>query len=293
MKTLLSWLSKPYYFNPNLNFKFRFSFYFGLFVFLFLYIFRPFYLSLFDVIILEYTIGIGLIAFLGTFFMLYVPPLFFKEYFNEDNWTVGRSLFLVIIGVLFIGTLLWYFGEMYKEPFQLRKLSLIEYLTYSLLVTSLPMSLYTFHNERIVSEKRQKRISQIRNYRKQQQDQKKETLTTKIKLYSDNKKEFISFDINNLVYITSQGNYASFFIKKDNSEDLKEEILRVTLSKIDAALENYTTIIRCHKSYIVNTKFMYDIAGNARGYLLKSKLISFEIPVSRKFNKNSLLSLLN
>ena len=199
----------------------------------------------------------------------------------------------MFVGVLCTGTFLWYFGEVYKEPYQLRKLSLFEYLIYALLVTSLPMSLYTFYNEREVSKKRKRKINQIRDYRKQREEKKNRDLTTKVNIYSDNQKESLSFDINNLVYITSQGNYASFYLIKENSDDLKEEILRVTLSKIESFLENYNTIIRCHKSYIVNTKYMYDITGNARGYLLKSKLVSFEIPVSRKFNKNSLLSLLS
>lgn len=292
MKALINWLAKPYYFNPCVKFKLKFSFFFGLFVFLFLYIFRPFYLSLFDVIIVEYTIGIGTIAFLGTFFILFIPPYIFKNYFNEDNWTIGKSLLLVFLGVIIIGTFLWYFGEMYKEPFQLRRLSLLEYLTYTLLVTSLPMSLYTFYNEKKINRKRNKKIEEIKLFKKQQDNFKKIDLKTQVRIFSDNEKESIKLKVNDLVYITSQGNYASFFIKKENSNDLKEEILRVTLSKIETILENYPSIIRCHKSYIVNTVYVEDITGNARGYLLKSKLISFEIPVSRKFSKNSLLSLL-
>ena len=85
MKTILHWLSTPYYFNPTIKFKLKMSFFHGLFVFLFLYIFRPFYLAQFEIIILEYTLGIGIIAFLATFAILYIPALIFKEYFNEDN----------------------------------------------------------------------------------------------------------------------------------------------------------------------------------------------------------------
>ena len=122
--------------------------------------------------------------------------------------------------------------------------------------------------------------------------EKNKALQHYVEAHSDNRKEFIGFDINNLIYITSQGNYASFFLKKENSYDLKEEILRVTLSKIESNLKNYSSIIRCHKSYIINTSYIDDITGNARGYLLKSKFLSFEIPVSRKFSKNSLFGLL-
>lgn len=293
MKKIIYWLSAPYYFNPSTKFKLKVSFAFGLFVFLFLYIFRPFYLSQFQIIILEYTLGIGSITFLGIFSLLFFPPFIFKEYFNEDNWTVGRNIFLILFGVLFIGTFLWYFGEMYKEPYELRKLSLLEYLTYTLLVTILPLFFFLFINEKNVREKRQKRIQNIKDFQKKKLLEKNKILIEKIKIYSDNKKENLSFNIKNMVYITSQGNYASFFLKNEKEEYLKEKILRVTLTRIEEQLKEYPSIIRCHKSYIINTNFIIDISGNARGYLLKSDIIPIDIPVSRKFSKQSLQSLLH
>ena len=63
--------AKPYYFNPTIKFKLKISFYHGLFLFLFLYIFKPFYLIEFEVIVLKYTLGIGIVAFLATFIVLY------------------------------------------------------------------------------------------------------------------------------------------------------------------------------------------------------------------------------
>ena len=107
MKPFINWLSKPYYFNPSILFKLKISFFHGLFIFLFLYIFRPFYLVQFEIIILEYTLGIGIIASIGTFMVLYIPALIFKDYFSEDKWTVGRNLFLMSTGISFIGIVLW------------------------------------------------------------------------------------------------------------------------------------------------------------------------------------------
>ena len=262
MKRIISWLNTPYYFNPSTKFKLRVSFAFGLFVFLFLYIFRPFYLSLFQVIIVEYTIGIGAIAFLGTFFMLFVPPLIFKNYFNEDNWTVGRNIFLILLGVLFVGSILWYFGEMYKEPFNLRKLSLLEYLTYTLLVTSLPLLFFIFNDERKIRQKRQRRIDDIKEHQQKKIVAKNQNLKEDVIVYSDNEKEHLTIKVKDLVYITSQGNYASFFVKKEG-KGLKEKILRVTLTKIEKKLQEYPNIIRCHKSYIINSISVFINKANA------------------------------
>lgn len=290
IKSFKNWLSTPYYFNPSIKFKFRISFIHGLFIFLFLYIFKPFYLSEFDVIILEYTLGIGVIAFLGTFIVLYIPALIFKNYFNEDNWTIGKNLFLMAIGITFVSINLWYFGEMYKEPYNLRKISLLQFLFYTFLVSTIPLTFFVFINEKNIREKREKKVVEIKERKKEKELKKSKILNKEIVLFSDNGKEKISFHIDNLIYITSQGNYVSFFIQP--KEELKEKILRATLARISKDLEDYTEIVRCHKSYIINKNYVTDFYGNARGYLLKSDIIPIDIPVSRTFSKKSLQSLL-
>ncbi|WP_298883072.1 LytTR family DNA-binding domain-containing protein [uncultured Polaribacter sp.] len=291
MNKIISWLSTPYYFNPSIKFKFKIGVCIGLFVFLFLYIFKPFYLVSLENILLEYTLGIGFITFFGVVFFLYVPALFFKNYFNEDNWTIGRNLFLIIIGILLTGILIWSLGNIYKSKYHLKNISLTTFLWYTYLVGTLPVVFFIFINEKNVREKREKRAEKINKHNKEKLKKEVIELPLKVKIYSDNKKEFINFSIEELVYITSQGNYASFFLMNENN-DLKEKILRVTLSKINSSLNDYQNIIRCHKSYIVNTNFINDIYGNARGYMLKSDSIPITIPVSRSFSKESLQSLL-
>jgi len=282
MKHVIYWLSKPYYFNPSTKFKLKLSFAFGLFLFLFLFFFKPFGLSRFEGALLEYSLGMGSLDFLGTFLLFYISPLIFKNYFNEDNWTVGRNILLMVVGLLFVALILWNFGEIYKETYGFDKLTLLEFLSKAFLVGIIPLTFYVFINEKTVREKRERRIFKVKEINKEN----KIYIPKEISINSDNEKEQITFDSDNLVYITSQGNYASFFLKKDDI--LKEKILRITLTKITEKLKDHPNIIRCHKSYIVNSNFINDISGNARGYLLKSKYISEEIPVSRKFSKESL-----
>lgn len=291
MKPFINWLSKPYYLNPSILFKLKISFFHGLFIFLFLYIFRPFYLVQFEIIILEYTLGIGIIASIGTFMVLYIPALIFKDYFSEDKWTVGRNLFLMSTGISFIGIVLWYFSEMYKKPYNLKEVSLVEFLFYTFLVSLIPLTFFIFINEKSVRERREKRVDEIKEIKKEKEISIAKDLNKEISIESDNGKEKINFHLDNLIYITSQGNYASFFLK--NEKGLKEKILRVTLTKIEAELKEFSNVIRCHKSYIVNINYINDISGNARGYLLKSDIIALDIPVSRSFSKQSLQSLLH
>ena len=154
----------------------------------------------------------------------------------------------------------------------------------------IPLTFFIFINEKNVREKREKRVFEIKEINRKKEINISKKLTKEISINSDNGKENITFHIDNLVYITSQGNYASFFLK--NESDLKEKILRVTLTKIATELKEYSYIIRCHKSYIVNINIINDISGNARGYLLKSDFIPIDIPVSRSFSRESLQKLI-
>jgi len=289
MKFLFSWLSTPYYFNPSVKFKLKIGFYFGLFVFLFLYVFKPFNIPSLVDLILEYTVLLGVITFFGVFFMLYIPALLFENYFDEDKWTIGRNIFVILIGIILIGSVLWYFGNLFKSTFGIVGINYFTFLAYTFSVGVIPLLFFVFINEKSVREKREKRAKEINTYNKEKLV--KKILIPKITIYSDNKKEKLIFKPDDLVYISSQGNYASFFIQENTN--LKEKILRVTLTKIDTELKDYVNVIRCHKSYIVNVNFIKDISGNARGYLLKSDIIPFSIPVSRSFSKQSLKSLLN
>jgi hypothetical protein len=292
MKSLLNWLSTPYYFNPTIKFKFKVSLVFGLFVFFFLYVFKPFYLSLLNDIILEYTIGISIISFFGVFIMLYVPPLIFKDYFNEDNWTLGRNYFLIFLGLFLIGSSIWYCGTFYKSNYDIESISLLSFLYYTFLVGAIPILFFVFLNEKEIREKREKKAINLNTLKKERLSNKNKVLKKEITIYSENNKESINFKIENLIYISSQGNYASFFLNEKEGY-LKEIILRITLAKIDAKLNDYDYVIRCHKSYIINTKCIQGIHGNARGYLLQSDIIPFKIPVSRSYSKQSLSSLID
>lgn len=289
-KLFKNWLSIPYYFNPSIKFKFKTSLIFGFSVFAFLYVFKPFTLYSLQEILLNYTLIIGLITFLGSFFFLLIPPLLFKNYFNEDNWTIGRNILFILISILVVGSCLWYAAGIYKQEKGIENISYVSYLLYSNLVGVIPVLFVVYLNEKNVREKRNRKAKEITD-NKFKKGVIKEKESDTIVILSDNKKERLKIVISDLVYVTSQGNYASFFIKKEENKT-KEKILRVTLTEIIKALKDYPHIIRCHKSYIINTKYVTSLTGNARGYLLKSEYIDFSIPVSRSFSKQSLLAII-
>lgn len=287
IQKLKNYLATPYFFNPSFIFKLKVSAVFGGFVFLFLYIFQPFYISFYPEIIFEFTLGIGLIIFLGILFFLTISPLLFKKFFNEDSWTIGKNILFIIIGIFFMSYAIYYFGETFKASYNYKKLTYFQYLFYSIMVAIIPCIFFISYNEKLTRTKRALKANKIITKRVPS----KKIVSNTIKLYAQNNKEYIEFDSKNLLYITSQGNYASFYLKKEDC--VKEEIIRITLAKVENALNDFSSaFIRCHKSYIINSNYIRDIKGNARGYLITLKGVSFDIPVSRNFTKQSLHHLL-
>ena len=100
------------------------------------------------------------------------------------------------------------------------------------MVSLIPLTFFVFLNEKNIRLRREKKVKEIRELKKVQELNNTEKLIKEVSITSENGKEKISFCIDNLVYVTSQGNYASFFIKKDDK--INEKILRVTLAKIIA-----------------------------------------------------------
>jgi hypothetical protein len=84
-----------------------------------------------------------------------------------------------------------------------------------------------------------------------------------------------------ILYIESQQNYVIITYTSDG--EVKREMLRNTLTNIAEALSG-TSIIRCHRSYLVNQNRIDKISGNAQGLkLFLTDSSDTVVPVSRKY----------
>ncbi len=102
-----------------------------------------------------------------------------------------------------------------------------------------------------------------------------------VRLQTDTREVF-TINLENLVYVEAQENYSKI-VWTDNDE-VKEKLLRVTLKKIEDQVVD-DAIVRCHRSYIINTKVNFTILGNSNGYCLESDLVKHTIPISRSIGK--------
>ena len=100
---------------------------------------------------------------------------------------------------------------------------------------------------------------------------------------------FHGISVHQILFITSADNYIEICFFENNKK--KRKLIRGTLDKAEQQLSENEHIIRCHRSYIVNTNFISTINGNAAGYILKIQKCDEEVPVSRKYKDNLFVTL--
>jgi DNA-binding LytR/AlgR family response regulator len=104
---------------------------------------------------------------------------------------------------------------------------------------------------------------------------------TSVTITSENQGETFSIAPAALLFIRSADNYAEVYFEE--SGQVSRKVVRNSLKNLEASL-NLPTMLRCHKSYLVNTNRINHVSGNAQGYKLHFKGTDLLIPVSRQMN---------
>lgn len=108
----------------------------------------------------------------------------------------------------------------------------------------------------------------------------------KITLQSDNNNEWLKIKANQLLYLESVDNYINVVYRE--KDQVKKQLLRNSLKKLENQLTDNNEIMRCHRSFIVNLKNIKTVDGNSRGLQLYFNNYEDAVPVSRKYVKNIL-----
>lgn len=280
---LKNWLNKPYYFNNNSSYKLKLAACLFVGDFIFLYFYKPFDINKLSSSLFINSLGYSLIVSLTILFTSFFIPIIFPKQFKLNKWTFGKHIIFILINLIIITIFNWLFYNKtnYNDANVITFLQMTSYTFFGAIIL---VSVYLFIDDK---------TSKL-HFKKLTKDLEKndDNTTTKniITISSEETKEFYTIAINKLVYITNEGNYASIFINENNK--LKELIIRKSLLRIEKDLIEFNNIVRCHKSYIINTNYIDSISGNTRGYQLVSKQLNLTIPVSRKYKKEDLEALI-
>ncbi len=106
-------------------------------------------------------------------------------------------------------------------------------------------------------------------------------LTKSIEFTSENNGESFTVINADILLIKSADNYVEIFYME--GEHLKNQLLRNTLKRIEQHLKAYPNLMRCHRTFIVNSLYAEKLLKSDHHYQLSIKHFPDPIPVSRQY----------
>jgi len=283
IQKFISFLNQPYLTKDNRKFILLVSTALVLFV---LAALQPFGISQtkgLDYILILFVSGIG--TLLGSSITLYLLPLFFKTYYKE--WTIGKEILNMIFTVLCIGILNgltavlfnWIYFHRSSEYF----IQIFIYLFIAtLLVSPIPVIvLFILRRNQALSlnlleaqDINQRLIAKS----PERQGEIKHPITL-----TGTTKDSIELILDELLYLEAFGNYVKVHYRQNNKT--KQKLLRTTIKQMEDQLVEYSSIVKCHRAFLVNLDSIQHVKGNSQGYRLVFDGTEEEVLVSRAYTK--------
>ncbi len=247
----------------------------GLFVALFLIIFQPFGSAEWDASRKPFVLaGYGLVTFACLALAGLFLPYFFKNFFDEKNWTVGREILWNVFIIIFIafGNLTyssWTLGEGFGNVFA--------WLGITAAVGIIPSTVIT-----LLSYNRllRKYAATDLHVGREKTESTPDLPNWQITFVAENNKDTLIVSVDDLQFIESADNYSEVVYVADNK--IRKVLLRGSLTRFEEQA-HHPDIIRCHRSYVVNLRQVESVSGNAQGYKLRLKNYPTPIPVARRY----------
>jgi DNA-binding LytR/AlgR family response regulator len=278
LTSFTNWLGKPYPFSNNWRDSFKGAAIAGLFVFLFIWIFKPFGAVVppgFEFYFFISSAMYGLVTLLAALFVNGITRLF-PATFTEEKWVIGKEIllnfgFIGFIGVcnLFLAYLVW--------GVSINPKSVLVWQGITFAVGIFPTFISVFLSQAKLSAKYATEAASIAPH-----PHPYKSLEEKIVLEGDNQENRMLISPHQINYIAAADNYVRVYYWEKS--ELRNQMLRATMKKMEDALAGHSFLFRCHRTYIVNLSLVQKVSGNAQGYRLHLEGIKETIPVSRNLN---------
>ncbi|MDA3781511.1 MAG: LytTR family transcriptional regulator DNA-binding domain-containing protein, partial [Bacteroidales bacterium] len=216
--------------------------------------------------------GLGIVTFLSLSLNLLFIPLVFKKMFNTEKWNIKKEIFwnlwilFTIAGGYFI-----YFQMI--GMFEVSFILIVKILAVSIIPITALITIKRNHILRFYLK--------AANEINKKFDQRTITEEKKVHFISNYIKDNLTININSLLFIRSANNYVEVFWKENDI--VKKKLIRSTLKRVEETLKEYSYIIKCHRTNIVNVENIKKIIKSADGDKLFFEKIDFPIIVSRKY----------
>ena len=272
---MYDYLNRPYPFNNDL--KFNLQSFLGIItgLFIFLLFFLPLDPPVYDfnkkVLILS---GFAIITFLLLALFRVVLPILKSDLFKFENWTVKKEIVLHFLFLVFNTVAYTFFA---------RYVGLIE-ISFHLVVNIVLISLGVIVAFIIINEYKflRKRLYSLMNQNKNAEISGNDIAgDTGIEFISnDGSERFLLFP-EQIILIKSADNYIEIIFKQNDK--VNRRLLRSTLKKAEFTVAKFSFLIRCHRSFIVNTNCIHTVHKTDVGLKLELTDYSHMVNVSRQY----------
>lgn len=280
---IVTFIKQPYPYYYSLDKLLKLSLAIMLIIFIFLFLFRPFNININE---LRYNYNLtciiyGFVAGLSFFVTLLTINICFHTTFcNEDNWTIAKELFVLILLLYVIGNSNFLIRSIINtNPYNFKLTYYFEEQLHTYLVGIIPIGIFTTVNYHYLNISNKNNASKSDNLIKTNNLISTPHPSSIVTITSQSIYESITIDINSIIYIRSDGNYINIHLFENGSTNKKQ--IRNTLKNIERQLSVHSNIVKTHRSHLVNTIHIKSIKGNAQGYAISLKNCDYIIPVSR------------
>ena len=241
----------------------------SLFVALFLFIFQPFGISTIESNKFLICLGFGAMTFLGTLIYEFIVGRVLNLKGELEKWTLGKwmlnnlGIMLVISLVNFLFARIVFFGFIQWNLFPA-----MMYGTF--MIGIIPI---TVLGAFIVWQQERKYIGIAENM--------PFPPVSSTTIHAKNEGNLFQIPLSKIRYIQGLQNYVTLSYL-DEEGRLKKKTERATLKQILDELAG-SSIIRSHRSFLVNRSAILSARGNAQGLLLTLENCDREVPVSRTY----------
>jgi DNA-binding LytR/AlgR family response regulator len=272
---MLDSLNKKYPFNEELKLNLQSIFGVSLGVFLFLLFFQPLDPTTTDfnkkLLIIA---GFGGITLILLLILRILFPSVFPKIFLAEKWTLKKEILLHCIFVA-LNAVAFSFYAVYVGRIE---------ITFSLTVKIVLISMIPVLFLVIIYEYQflKTRLSNLLNQNKVDTAAENSAETASvIEFESDNQSEHFHLFPEQIILIRAASNYIEIIYKQN--EKVSRRLVRSTLGKTEKQLSGYPFLLRCHRSYVVNTNSIRKIHKNPEGLKLELYDYPQEVNVSRQY----------
>jgi hypothetical protein len=219
-----------------------------------------------------------IILFTGLFIVEFSILHFIKNIKNSSKKALFKSFSFLCTGII-IGLLSWIFFRVESNVF----FSYILAFLVSSFFPTLTLYIFTLLNHTLSNVENLYQLT-IQN----QQIENEEQNAHVFQLENQSGKVILKLKMKNILCFEANDNYVNIYFLKNETE-IKKNMERISLRKVESLIpSDADSFTRIHKSYIINTQFIEKINGKSQAYRIQLKGLSFEVPVSRSFDINTI-----